>query len=129
MEPERIDRPEELEGQADDEVIEAEVVVTASESARSGIYSNFAQVSHDADGFTVDFFSLDPGDPPSGAMLQARIRVSHRMGIRVRDALSANILKWAVKEQSQREKEEVLLDQLVSEHDGLAATGEDERDA
>lgn len=125
MEPAREPTERAYEGAG--EIPEVELEVSASERARTGCYANFAQVSHDGDGFTIDFFATDPDDPPSTAILQARVRMGHRMTMRLRDTLTLNIMNWASKEQAAREEEAGLLQEL-SEQARALFSGEEASD-
>ena len=102
------------DGTVSDDPTESEQVapqtinVVVPEGALSGIYANFARVSHDADGFMIEFYTKDPGDPLQ-AVLQAQIHIGHRMASRFHSALGENITRWAVKELEAREQEEASL--------------------
>jgi len=100
-----------------EEPTEVDVTADVPEHVRGGIYSNFAQVGHDSDGFTLDFWSVDPGSPPERAILQARLRLSHRMAIRLSKALAENVTRWASRELEAREAEEQDLKVLAREAD------------
>lgn len=94
-----------------------EFQVEAPVSVRGGVYADVALVSHDPDAFTVDFFATDP--TVSGqAILQARVKMSHRMAVRLEMALADNLQRWAPKELAAREREQAELRELLEQSNG-----------
>lgn len=94
-----------------------EFQVEAPVAVRGGVYADVALVSHDPDAFTVDFFATDP--MVSGqAILQARVKMSHRMAVRLEMALADNLQRWAPKELAARKREERELRELLEQAKG-----------
>lgn len=90
--------------------------IAASDATRTGVYADVASVSHDPDGVTIDFLFSEPTDRTHG-VLQARVHMSHRMTLRLFQALRNNIRSWAPNELGLRERERELLQSLAGTED------------
>lgn len=100
----------------DDKGDEGSINIQASEEAVRPVYSDLARVRHDPEGFMIDFYMVEPDNKEMG-WLTARVRMGHRMAIRLSQALSKNIEKWAAKEIKVRTAEADLLQGLAEGSD------------
>lgn len=110
--PDERERPFEAPGEEGQEL-----TVDAPIEARRGLYADFALVAHDADSFTLDFYASDAAQP-GHAIMQARVKLSHRMAVRLHLALKDNLKLWLPKEVAAREHERQELQTLWQEVGG-----------
>ena len=92
-----------------------EVPMDATPEKRAGLFCNAAGVHADSDSVTIDFASVDPGGAPHSAVLQARIRLSHRMAVRLLETLNENVKSWLPQELDAREQEAEALRGILAQ--------------
>jgi Protein of unknown function (DUF3467) len=63
----------------------------------TGVWANFARVSHSPYEFTLDFVRLDFSERPPGGIVVARVSVSPLLITQLIDALTSNWAKFAEK--------------------------------
>jgi hypothetical protein len=76
------------------EKIDMKIEIKVDESIASGIFSNFANISHSADEFVMDFLYVNPNPPPGFGKLSSRIILTPGHAKRILQALSENIRKY-----------------------------------
>jgi len=78
----------------DKETKDLKIEIKIDESVASGIFSNFANISHSPDEFVIDFLFVNPTPPPGFGKLASRIILTPGHAKRVLQALSENIRKY-----------------------------------
>ncbi len=76
------------------EKVDVKIEIKVDESIASGIFSNFANVSHSADEFVLDFLYVNPTPPPGFGKLCSRIILTPGHAKRILQALAENIRKY-----------------------------------
>ena len=76
------------------EIRDLKIEIKVDESVASGVFSNFANISHSADEFLLDFLFVNPSPPPGFGKLVSRIVLTPGHAKRVLAALSENIGKY-----------------------------------
>lgn len=90
-----------------------DVTLEVTSDKRGGLFCNAAGIYADADSVTIDFASVDPG-PAQSAILQARVRLSQRMAVRLLESLAANARDWLPRELKERDRERAVLESLLA---------------
>jgi hypothetical protein len=76
------------------EKIDMKIEIKVDESIASGIFSNFANISHSADEFVMDFLYVNPNPPPGFGKLSSRIILTPGHAKRILQALTDNVRKY-----------------------------------
>ena len=74
--------------------MDVKIEIKVDESIASGVFSNFANISHSPDEFILDFLFVNPGPPPGFGKLASRIILTPGHAKRILSALSDNIKKY-----------------------------------
>ena len=81
-------------GNMEKEKKDLKIEIKVDESIASGVFSNFANISHSPDEFIVDFLFINPTPPPGFGKLVSRIILSPGHAKRILDALGENVKKY-----------------------------------
>ena len=70
------------------------IEIKVDETIATGLFSNFANISHSNEEFLLDFLFINPTPPPGFGKLVSRIILTPRHAKRILLALSENIKKY-----------------------------------
>jgi hypothetical protein len=76
------------------ETMDVKIEIKVDDTIASGIFSNFANISHSPDEFLIDFLFVNPNPPPGFGKLSSRIIVTPGHAKRILSALAENIRKY-----------------------------------
>ena len=74
--------------------MDVKIEIKLDESIATGIFSNFANISHSPDEFVLDFLYVNPSPPPGFGKLVSRVILTPGHAKRVLAALGENIRKY-----------------------------------
>lgn len=78
----------------DKEKLDVKIEIKIDESVAPGVFSNFTNISHSPDEFTLDFLYVNPTPPPGFGKLISRVIITPGHAKRILQALSDNIRKY-----------------------------------
>ena len=78
----------------DKEKKDVKIEIKVDESVATGVFSNFANISHSPEEFVLDFLFVNPTPPPGFGKLVSRIILTPGHAKRILMALSDNIRKY-----------------------------------
>ncbi|MFH0977236.1 MAG: DUF3467 domain-containing protein [Spirochaetota bacterium] len=76
------------------DTVDVKIEIKIDEAIASGVFSNFANISHSPDEFVLDFLYVNPTPPPGFGKLVSRIILTPGHAKRILQALSDNVRKY-----------------------------------